>query len=423
MKSLFTVFSSFAIVVAIPASQASKAANDKDISNIHAKLSQTNSSFCTVTLNNSAPNDIEFLTWNSLFDPNTEFHSFLISDITTHERLSAGTGMVRKIYAPEVLPEHILRVPAHSTWTGTYDLTKIFDVPSSGQYNVSLVNTLKAVSNMSLHKSHVVHVSSDSIITNLTKSEHNLKSKGKRDQINDCDAGQNFILRQALDGAKTMALQAYQNTPTSAPQPGSQPWYAKYFNDASWTTVRKAFDGVSFYTIDAPLLGLTWACGGNSGGCKPGVFGFAPPPSVSPGGVTLCNQFFQTTWASTACGIPGTTTPSVGTVAQWQTPWDQPMVVLHELLHDALVTGVPNINDGPGYPANQGLYEFDEVIDLAQNAATNGDAPLQNSQNFVYYAMEIRNIFNPTAQCAGCPMTPPNYVCNSVPNSPACSHC
>lgn len=323
--------------------------------------------------------------------------------------------MIRKFYDPKVAPGNAVEFGPDATWQGSFDLSSIFNVPAAGQYVVSFTSTLTGLDGSS--RPARISVTSTPATIILPASKSAATSKVKRDAISGCDAGQTWVIRTALKSAVKLAADAHDNTPVGPTDLGVAPWYSQFFNDQSWQTVREAFGGVSQYNIDGKG-GVTRACVADSDpGCASGAFGFAPVPGTVPGSVSLCSNFFDSTWASTACGVPGTQTPTLGTVSQWQQPYDQPGVILHELLHDEGVTGTPNINDGPGFPEGQDQYTYDDTIALATNAATNGDAPLQNSNNFLYYAMTIRNHLDPSAACDGCHLIPPQDVCSQAPQS------
>lgn len=93
-------------------------------------------------------------------------------------------------------------------------------------------------------------------------------------------------------------------------------------------------------------------------------------------------------------------------------------------MHCYLIVHTSNIVDGPDANNQGGInYDFEGVSGLAQNAATNGDAPLTNSQNFVFFAQAVTNAIAP-APCNCCSFGGPSLsYCSGLPNSPACGAC
>ena len=94
------------------------------------------------------------------------------------------------------------------------------------------------------------------------------------------------------------------------------------------------------------------------------------------------------------------------------------------MLHVSLVVGTNTIVDGPD-PNEQGgdNYYYHGVSQNAMNAAMNNDAPLKNSQNFVFFAQEATNLVAPLP-CNCCPYGGSTLsLCKNLPKSPACSTC
>lgn len=101
--------------------------------------------------------------------------------------------------------------------------------------------------------------------------------------------------------------------------------------------------------------------------------------------------------------------------------------MLHELLHSSLIIGTSSIIDGPDPNAQGGEnYAYSGVTALAANAATNHDAPLTNSENFVLFAMAVANQLDPEgATCDCCPLGGKGTLdlCKIFPDSMACGQC
>lgn len=99
-------------------------------------------------------------------------------------------------------------------------------------------------------------------------------------------------------------------------------------------------------------------------------------------------------------------------------------IVLHELLHAHVLTGQYTVKDGPTDQEQGGIwYTYAGVSYLADNAASNNDAPLRNSQNYVFFAQAVTNSVAP-APCNCCSFGGPTISqCKGLLGSPACSIC
>ena len=202
----------------------------------------------------------------------------------------------------------------------------------------------------------------------------------------------------------------------------------------------------SGYSLTAnPGFGVTFYCNtdathSNYCSSQTGLVGYAPAQGAY-SYVTLCNYFFTNVWSSTLCGQPGTSNPPAQTyLEQWQEPYMQAGkskfdvlravvniftgIALHEMLHCYKIAGTNTIIDGPDKYNQGGVnYLYRGVSSLAQNAATNGDAPLTNSQNFVYFAQAVTNTEAPLP-CNCCSFGGPTLsFCSGLPDSPACGAC
>lgn len=151
--------------------------------------------------------------------------------------------------------DHLLTLPARSSWTGTYDLTDLFAVSKTDTYNVSFTSTLTAVLNLTTRADpYPITVTCNSQLMNLTSSPSPNSTRRfsnpttvKRDDIQECDAGTIWVIRQAVASATAMAFVAAQWTPTT----GTTPLYIKYFNDnPELQVVREVFKYIASYKID-----------------------------------------------------------------------------------------------------------------------------------------------------------------------------
>ena len=218
---------------------------------VHASLSPINTTHCAVELINDGTEDLDFLIWNSLFDFRAESFSFAVQDTKTLQQLDHGPEMLRKIYT-KVLPDHVLKLAAHSSWNGTYDLTHLFEVPTEGNYTVSLASTLTALSKTGkLTGSYNIFVKSQAVTMELSKSYPALKPRldlSDNALIHTCDAAQQWVIQQAVQQATAMAANAMKAVPVFSPIVGywpNQTLYQEYFNDNSQQTVFNVFKKVS----------------------------------------------------------------------------------------------------------------------------------------------------------------------------------
>lgn len=321
---------------------------------VRGEISQMNSTHCSVTLVNQASSDLGFLTWNSLFDTHAEHHSFTVQDVKTGQRLPPGYTRVRYLYGNEVRQQHILKLAANSNWTGVFDLTKLFEVPAAGSYRVSLTPKLSAFppspaagdATPRLNDLIPVLVISAPVIMKLAKSPQKLLSRStltKRDSINNCDAGQEWVIRKSLESAKIMATYASAAVPLP---PKTTYLWTKYFNSGAFHPVYKAFSNIAVHNIDGDS-GSSWYCGQNPidppNMCDGGLLGYN---ALGKSDISLCPEFFTRTWASSACGEPGKDLPLLGGWV-WEVPMDQPSLLLHEMLHNEAISKVKGIHDGP----------------------------------------------------------------------------
>ncbi|MCJ1453488.1 hypothetical protein MMC28_003835 [Mycoblastus sanguinarius] len=221
---------------------------------LHAELLQVNSTHTTLILINEASEDLSLLKWNSLFHSRAEYHSFYINALGNGTKFSAGPQMVRWLYAG-LDQSHILKLPAHSNWTGVFDLTKIFSIPTTSQYSVSFTDTLNTLLNPpTANSTHTVMVSSQPCIMNLTSSAPTKATRStaesakmtKRDSINSCDAAQTWIIKTTLGTVSQMAEYAYHGVFSNLS------FYETYFNNKSSNVVNdvaQVFHSIQDYNI------------------------------------------------------------------------------------------------------------------------------------------------------------------------------
>lgn len=244
--------------LSIPTSKTSSSPKEKDTS-LHATLSQMNSTHCHLKLTNTGPSDLNILKWNSLFDPSAESHSFTIRSTSTNHTLPHGPEMLRKTYDHRsISADDILHLAAKSSWTGTYDLSRLFDIPTTAEetYTVSFSGALTVLSSRthpSMQNSHRKVATCAPTIMHLKGPARSAALNERflwfdlsdRARIHSCDNAQIWVLSTALAQARTLAEQARDAVPTAGNTKGIQDLYTKYFNDNSQTFVANAFDQVS----------------------------------------------------------------------------------------------------------------------------------------------------------------------------------
>lgn len=225
--------------------------NRTENATIHATLSQINATHCTVDLANKYDSPFDFLKWNSLFDNQTESSSFTLRSSSTKENVSIGSTMLRKIYA-EVHPDHVLTIAAHSSCSGVFDLTRLFDIPQDGDYDVSLGSTLTTLSlTKNVRAPSQVKVEAPIVVMKLAKSSSTLRPRfdlSDNARIHTCDAAQQWVIQQTVAQAANLAMNAKKAVPLPNPVVGywpNQDLYKQYFNDNSQQTVFNIFDRAS----------------------------------------------------------------------------------------------------------------------------------------------------------------------------------
>ena len=392
-----------------------------------AELSIIDSTSISLTILNRGPRDMSLVKANTLLDPSTQAQSFSIR--TFDGKTLQARPTIAAHADGDVTPDQIPTLPAQSGWTGTYKLTELFEVPKADKYNVSFATTLFATKTpLDGEIPHSYMVSAPARMMFLAKSSLQLANrdavspvKVKRDLIQHCDAGQTWVIRNVLPSTIQMAAAAASYVPTT----GTNPLYTKYFNNNDQQTVREVFKYIASYQIDI-INGFTWYCDIDPGSktyCQeyPSAYGYAPWIGSKLRYLTLCPFFFTKLWASTICHVPGANDRGP---PGWQIDLDQPSIMMHEMLHDAKLAGLGGIDDGQNDTA-QGQYTYKQVTNLAINSASNGDAPIKNSQSFVYFALEVRNLTSTpqNQECIHCPLQPPSDICAQAPSSPACQSC
>ena len=388
-------------------------------------LSEIGPTSVSVTIINRFPRDISLAKNNTFLDPNNESQCFSI-------RSHAGTPIQAKPVSSSqgqsvAAPDQGETIAAGSTWSKTYDLTRLFEIPMADVYNISFATTV-FISTPPDEPTYPFQVSAHPLMMSLASSspqrsppEPAPPTRVKRDQIQQCDAGQTWVIQKALASAIQMASAAASYVPTT----GTNSIYEKYFNNDKQQVVREVFKYIASYDIGI-ANGFDWYCNTSPDSksyCQkhPLLEAYAPRIGSKLRYLTLCPGYFAQTWASTICHVPGA---DDGLPKGWQRDFDQPSIIMHEMLHDAKLAGLAGINDGND-DMTQGQYTYDQVTNLASNSRVNGDAPMKNAQSFVYFALEVRNITSTPQgqQCVRCPLQPPRSVCAQSPSSSACQKC
>lgn len=113
---------------------------------LSATLLQLNATHVEVSVTNPNPNDVSVLSWNSHFNPGTEHGSFEIHEISNglQQALRPGRGRGTPLYT-KLATGHFVNIGAGEIHQCVVDLTRLFHVPRSGKYNVTLRLDTRAV--------------------------------------------------------------------------------------------------------------------------------------------------------------------------------------------------------------------------------------------------------------------------------------
>ena len=260
---MFNIFSCFCLFLLLPfktkasflpfrTRQDTSSTDSAGNATIEATLSQINTTHCKVELANTFDTQLDFLTWNSLFDSQTESFSFTLRSSSSKAIVPVGSTMLRKIYA-KIHPNHVLTIAAHSSWSGAFDLTRLFDIPQDGDYDVSLASTLTTLSpTKNVRELPQVNIEAPTVVMKLVKSPSTLRSRwfdlSDNARIHTCDAAQQWVIQQTVAQAANLAMNAKKAIPLDPPIVGYWPspsLYKEYFNDESQQTVFNVFDKAS----------------------------------------------------------------------------------------------------------------------------------------------------------------------------------
>ena len=112
---------------------------------LKATLEPENGTLVQVAITNTYEQDISILKWNNHFQANHDaaHGSFQVTPDGTTQALERGPEMGQFLFG-HAMPSHFYNISAGSTYKETFDLTRLFAVPSTGIYNVILNLTSKA---------------------------------------------------------------------------------------------------------------------------------------------------------------------------------------------------------------------------------------------------------------------------------------
>ena len=112
---------------------------------LNATLEPENATSVKVAITNTYEQEISILKWNNHFQAKHDaaHGSFQVTPDGTTQALERGPEMGQFLF-DHAVPSHFYNISAGSTYTETFDLTRLFAVPSTGNYNVILNLTSKA---------------------------------------------------------------------------------------------------------------------------------------------------------------------------------------------------------------------------------------------------------------------------------------
>ena len=107
-----------------------------------ADLQPINTTHVNVSITNSYLQQISILKWNNHFqtNQNAAHGSFQLTDRLSNgsiQRLGQGPDVGRFRFM-EIMPSHFFNISAGATYTNSFDLTQLFNVPEPGTYNLTM---------------------------------------------------------------------------------------------------------------------------------------------------------------------------------------------------------------------------------------------------------------------------------------------
>ncbi|KAI4281532.1 MAG: hypothetical protein L6R38_003614 [Xanthoria sp. 2 TBL-2021] len=231
-----------------------------------ASLQPVNLTHVKVSIDNTYPQDIFILTWNSHFQSDAEYGSFrVICNLDgTELKLQPGENMLQFNFI-EAVPSDFVRIPTGGHHDGCYDLTRLFRVLTAGEYKVTLdLNTPAFLysggttleealgeSHPQAHDLSSLKIQSEPINMNLVESQPNLQRRAKRFRPDDCNGNQDVT--NARNNAKDLARHAQGS--------GNAALWELYFNNGDQrATVSNAYQGVQNYDPAGSKYDFTEQC-------------------------------------------------------------------------------------------------------------------------------------------------------------------
>jgi hypothetical protein len=317
----------------------------------------------------------------------------------------------------------VLDIPAHSVWTGIFDLTKVFDIPQDGIYKVSPKNLIPVVEDPTKSlKETWVSIKSVSQTMSLSASRppplstlanREVEKRGSFNYAGGCGHTEQEVIDYLLPVAKTYAQTGYYSmTAVQSRVPLGQPVpiYDLYFGDHSAiNSITNAFQRV-WETDLSTLSNYKVFCYSNaylkktdSGNCKSGSGGFAYKVKDGPYTLTLCKPFFDKVPQSVNCDEKA---PAAITNER---PIDQPGILFHEMLHNYELVQ-RQISDG--LPNEKPLYDYSAIVKAASRGKFDGYAGPYTANAYLYFVysedVKLRKLDH-------VPKSPGHGICISQP--------
>ena len=365
------------------------------VDRIWASLQSLNATHFNATLQNDYALDLNILAWNNLLDAGTEYHTFQLWGPSHGGQgpVHPGPKMVTKQYT-NLSSSHFETIPANSKWTGTFNLTEIFDVTEASDYVLSMNGTFSVAQDLSNpQRTEPVEFTTNDLTLKLEPSAANstahTKSTRRLPSFPTCPMDDLLALQDSIRFAQAMAVDALNWT--QPPDPGHNTvfnylWRVYFDSEDAKSPVSDVYRGIVRYRFDQPSDVIKWHCDvgiDQWNWCQKtlGLVSFRKQQrGLERSQVTLCRRFFDDVPFSTGCRLPSVSN---------ERPDDKAQVIMRELAHHSQLSG-RNIGDF--------AYTFSECMALARRR-TPGRLPEDNAQSYSLFAASIRYLKHPQGIC------------------------
>ncbi|KAL8994766.1 MAG: hypothetical protein Q9169_005350 [Polycauliona sp. 2 TL-2023] len=230
-----------------------------------ASLQAVNQTHVEVFIQYTYPQHISMLTWNSHFQSDAEHGSFVVARQSgaTEAKLHPGEDILRFTFTGAAADDFV-KIPVGGQHQSYHDLTRLFNVPMAGSYevtmdlvapafphsgNVSLEDKLQESSTSNLP---ILKIRSEPITMHLAESKkQDLHRRAERFHPGDCKIEP--AVNNARNNAKDLARRA-QGSGNAAL------WSLFFDNNDQRATVSKAYQGVLDYDPANNAFGITEQC-------------------------------------------------------------------------------------------------------------------------------------------------------------------